>query len=48
MERVAEPHAMKRVLGALSSGSSRLVRCPYSFAQWFCDLIDPWIVHNLH
>jgi hypothetical protein len=48
MERVAEPHAMKRILGTLPSGASRFVRSPYGFAQWFCDLIDPWIVHNLH
>ena len=48
MERVSKPDAMNRVLGTLPGGAGRLVRSTYSFAQWFCDLIDPWIVNNLH
>ena len=48
MERMAKPHAMKRVLGMLPNRASRFVRAAYGFAQWFCDLIDRGIVHDLH
>jgi hypothetical protein len=48
MERVAEPHTMKRILGTLPHGPSRFVRAPYRFAQWVGDVIDPWILHKLH